>query len=157
MQVQKNDQFCLRAALIPTVPLKTDSVFVDSAGELGAAWGDVCEQENRLARYLTQLGANQCLVVGSKVWFLEKVDGHMVLMHGQLEGRVIKNAASRFEHDLGWVDAGIEELQAYACSVECIADELLRGEYVAGCEVSIGFDKAAGKRIKIVDGLEKEE
>lgn len=119
-------QAAVARALTPHSPIKTDRVFVDAPGELGAAWRNLCEEENRLAGYLTVLEDGTAVVLGDEAWYLEKGDdGKLILMHGEVGDGKIKNPDSRFDFGLDWVDVELDEVRNYTQRVSSVADDFL--------------------------------
>ena len=110
----------------PVFPIKMDRVFADAPGESGAAWANLCEEENRLAGYLTSLEDGTAVVLGDDAWYLEKGDDQqLVLMHGKVVDGSIRNAESRFDFHRDWVDVEANEIQAYTARVSSVADDFL--------------------------------
>lgn len=110
----------------PSFPLRTDRVFADAPGEVGAAWANLCEEENRLAGYLSSQEEGTAVVLDGDAWYLEMDEGQqLVLMHGEVVDGKIKNASSRFDFDLGWVDIQAEEVAAYTSRVSSVADDFM--------------------------------
>ena len=110
----------------PVFPIKMDRVFADAPGESGAAWANLCEEENRLAGYLTSLEDGTAVVLGDDAWYLEKGDDQqLVLMHGEVVDGSIRNAESRFDFHMDWVDVEANEIHAYTARVSSVADDFL--------------------------------
>jgi hypothetical protein len=110
----------------PSFPIRTDRVFADAPGEVGAAWANLCEEENRLAGYLSSQDEGTAVVLDGDAWYLELGEGQqLVLMHGEVVDGKIKNASSRFDFDLGWVDIEAEEVAAYTSRVSSVADDFM--------------------------------
>lgn len=130
-------QTAVDRTLVPVTPIKTDRVFVDAPGEMGVAWRRMCEEENRLAGYLTTLDEGTAVVLGDDAWYLEKGDdGKLILMHGEVEDGKIKNPDSRFDFGLDWLDVELDGLRDYTQRVSSIADDFL-------------IDKALWKTMKV--------
>lgn len=110
----------------PAFPIRTDRVFADAPGEVGAAWANLCEEENRLAGYLSTLEEGTAVVQEGDAWYLEMDEGQqLVLMHGEVVDGKVKNASSRFDFDLGWADIEAEEVRAYTSRVSSAADDFM--------------------------------
>lgn len=119
-------QVALDRAPAPVLPIKSDRVFTDAPGETGVAWANLCEEENRLAGYLCSLDEGTAVVLGDEAWYLEKGDDQqLVLMRGEVVDGKIKNADSRFEFGLDWVDIEVEDVRAYTSRVSSIADDFM--------------------------------
>lgn len=124
--VSQSMQAAVNRALIPHSPIKNDRVFVDAPGELGAAWRNMCDEENRLAGYLTVLEEGAAVVLGDEAWYLEKGDdGKLILMHGEVGEGKIENPVSRFDFGLDWVDVELDEVRNYTQRVASVADDFL--------------------------------
>lgn len=123
--VSESIRTAIHHAPAPLIPLKTDHVFASAPGELGEAWAAMCEEENRLAGYLTTLKDGTAVVVDEDAWYLEKADEHLVLMHGEVSDGKVENARSRFQFDLDWVDVEVEDLRSYTALVKSVADDFL--------------------------------
>ena len=110
----------------PFLPIKMDRVFADAPGETGVAWANLCEEENRLAGYLSSLEEGTAVVHGNDAWYLEKgEDQQLVLMHGEVVCGKIENAKSRFQIGLDWVDMEAENVRAYTALVSSVADDFM--------------------------------
>lgn len=104
--------------------LKTEMVFINVPGELGSLWHNLCVLENLLGELLVGKPLGTQAIDGNDVWYLDEVDGELILMHATLhEGRLIE-PSSRFDIDLEWVDIGPEELQFYNESLQTIINSL---------------------------------
>lgn len=116
----------INRAPVPVLPIKMDRVFPDAPGEIGAAWANLCEEENRLAGYLTSLEDGTAVVLGDDAWYLEKGDDQrLVLMHGEVVDGKVMNAESRFDFHMDWVDVEADEIQAYTGRVSSVADDFM--------------------------------
>lgn len=110
----------------PFFPIKMDRVFTDAPGETGVAWANLCEEENRLAGYLSSLDEGTAVVHGDDAWYLEKgEDQQLVLMHGEVVCGKIENAKSRFQIGLDWVDMEAEDVRSYTALVSSVADDFM--------------------------------
>lgn len=110
----------------PFLPIKMDRVFTDAPGETGVAWANLCEEENRLAGYLSSLEEGTAVVHGDDAWYLEKgEDQQLVLMHGEVVCGKIENAKSRFQIGLDWVDMEAEDVRSYTALVSSVADDFM--------------------------------
>lgn len=119
-------QAAVGRALTPHSPIKTDRVFEDAPGELGAAWRNLCDEENRLAGYLTALEEGTAVVLGDEAWYLEKGDdGKLILIHGEVGDGKIKHPDSRFDFGLDWSDVELDEVRNYTQRVSSVADDFL--------------------------------
>ncbi|MCW5236566.1 YdgA family protein [Verminephrobacter eiseniae] len=119
-------QVVVDRAPAPVFPIKMDRVFADAPGETGAAWVNLCEEENRLAGYLSSLEEGTAVVHGDDAWYLEKgADQQLVLMHGEVVRGKIENAQSRFNIGLDWVDMEAEDVRSYTSLVSSVADDFM--------------------------------
>lgn len=119
-------QIALDRAIKPVIPIKSDLLYTDAPGELGGAWKRLCDEENRLAGYLTLFQDGTAVVLGDDAWYLEKSDdGKLLLMRGEMSDGKIVNRTSRFDFGLDWVDMEIDALRDYTQRVSSVADDFL--------------------------------
>lgn len=123
--VSESIQSAVDLAPMPVVPIKMDRVFADATGELGTAWANLCEAENRLAGYLTVFEDGTAVTSGDHAWYLQKEDDKLVLMHANVTDGRLEGATSRFDFALEWVDIEAAEVQDYADRVNSVSSDYL--------------------------------
>lgn len=91
--------------------INEDAPFSQVPDMIGAAWFNLAQVENQLAKMLRPYPKGTAVVLDSNAWFLKESGNQLILCIGDLEENVVTDPKSRHDFSLDFVDIEQESLE----------------------------------------------